>query len=333
MSGAKDQTRKLAVVAEVRQGRLEPITFELAACARDLAPALGLEPMVIVIGDNIDPAAEAAARQTGWPTTAVQTPGLADNHGEGLGLLLAELLPDRAIDCLIGGQTTTGLDWAPGLAVWWGAAFIGGVELIEPGPDGPVLGREAVHGKLIDRLTPPPGRLVATIQPGCFKALAEADRPGPVTWMEVDLPPCRTRVIEEIEAPGGDAGLSRAEVIVAAGLGIGGPDNLDLIRRLAGLFAKSAVAGSRPVCDRGWLGYGHQVGLTGNTVAPKLYLACGISGARQHTVGMQGAGFVVAINTDPHAVIFNTADVAVVEDLAEFIPALIDRIEAAKVDQ
>ena len=112
-------------------------------------------------------------------------------------------------------------------------------------------------------------------------------------------------------------------MVVAAGRGIAKPENLELLRRLAGLFSRAALAGSRPVCDAGWLGYGHQVGLTGASVAPRLYLACGISGARQHTVGMQGSEFIVAINSDPQAAIFNLADVCLVEDLLSFIPELL----------
>ena len=128
-----------------------------------------------------------------------------------------------------------------------------------------------------------------------------------------------------MEGTGTDAGLSRAKVVVAAGRGVGEEENLDLLRRVAGLFSSAALAGSRPVCDLGWLSYGQQVGLTGTTVAPRLYIACGISGARQHTVGMQGSGFIVAINSDPQATIFNLADVCVKEDLAAFLPALLEQ--------
>jgi electron transfer flavoprotein alpha subunit len=119
------------------------------------------------------------------------------------------------------------------------------------------------------------------------------------------------------------AGIGDANVIVAAGNGIGEKENLDFIHQLAALFAKSAVAGSRIVCDMGWLGYQCQVGVTGTTVSPQLYIACGISGAVQHVMGMQGSEFIVAINKDPSAAIFQVADICIVEDLTAFIPAFI----------
>jgi electron transfer flavoprotein alpha subunit len=119
------------------------------------------------------------------------------------------------------------------------------------------------------------------------------------------------------------ADFKDAEVIVAAGMGIGQREHLKWIDRLASLFPKASVGGTRLVCDRNWLGYDHQIGVTGATVAPALYIACGISGAAQHRMGMRGAGFVVAINSDPHAPIFAEADVCIVEDLVAFIPQVI----------
>jgi len=110
---------------------------------------------------------------------------------------------------------------------------------------------------------------------------------------------------------------------VAAGRGVGEKENLEIIYQLAALFSKAAVAGSRIVCDMGWLEYQRQVGVTGTTVSPQLYIACGISGAVQHVMGMRNSEFIVAINKDPSAAFFQTADICIVEDLADFIPAFI----------
>jgi electron transfer flavoprotein alpha subunit len=121
--------------------------------------------------------------------------------------------------------------------------------------------------------------------------------------------------------------LADADVIVSAGRGIGRQENLSLIYRLASVFSRSAVGGSRPVCDAGWLQYKQQVGMTGATVTPKLYIACGISGAMQHVSGMRGAGFIVSINTDPNAAIFNVSDVCIAEDAAEFLSLLISELK------
>lgn len=146
---------------------------------------------------------------------------------------------------------------------------------------------------------------------------------GHVECFRVCERPQRIRALGVAVAETQDLDLTLADVIVCAGRGVGAAENIDGVRRLAALFSKSAVACSRPVCDLGWMDYRHQVGLTGRTVAPKLYIACGVSGAVQHLAGMRGAGFVVAVNKDPHAAIFQVADVGVVEDLAAFIPLLI----------
>jgi electron transfer flavoprotein alpha subunit len=127
-----------------------------------------------------------------------------------------------------------------------------------------------------------------------------------------------------------DTGLADARVIVSAGKGIGKKENLSLLYCLAELFSKSTVAGSRLVCDMEWLEKQRQVGITGNTVAPELYIACGISGAVQHVAGMGDAGFVVAVNTDPHAAIFNVSDICIVEDVTTFIPEVLAAYKAKK---
>ena len=127
--------------------------------------------------------------------------------------------------------------------------------------------------------------------------------------------------------------ITEAKVIVAAGRGIGEAEKLGIIEQLAKVFPRSAVAGSRIVCDMGWLEYKCQVGVTGATVTPELYIACGISGAVQHVSGMRSSGFIVAINTDPAAAIFQTADICVVEDLTTFIPILIEMYEKLKTNK
>ncbi len=140
----------------------------------------------------------------------------------------------------------------------------------------------------------------------------------------------RTRSLGLKQAEADTSGISEADVLISAGMGIGDEENLEFIYALAELFPKSAVAGSRIVCDLGWLEYKCQVGVTGATVSPELYIACGISGAVQHVSGMRGSGFIVAINTDPTAAIFHTADVCIVEDLKTFIPAFIEEYENEK---
>jgi electron transfer flavoprotein alpha subunit len=176
--------------------------------------------------------------------------------------------------------------------------------------------------------------VILTVQPGIFKADKNSgSQSGRVTMLAASARNRQSRSLGIKEADMDSAGIGDASVIVAAGKGIGEKENLDLIHRLAAIFPKSAVAGSRIVCDLGWLGYPCQVGVTGTTVSPQLYIACGISGAVQHVMGMQGSEFVVAINKDPSAAIFQVADICIVEDLTAFIPAFIQAYnEEAKAE-
>ncbi len=160
-------------------------------------------------------------------------------------------------------------------------------------------------------------------QPGAFAASElMPEKPGEVIEMNVGAGPPGVRLLKKESGAAGDAALARADVIVAAGRGIGKKENLVLIQKLAAKFSGSAVGASRPICDAGWLPYNRQVGQTGATVTPKLYIACGISGSTQHVAGMRGSEFVVAVNTDPDAAIFKHADVGVIEDFKVLISAL-----------
>jgi electron transfer flavoprotein alpha subunit len=133
-----------------------------------------------------------------------------------------------------------------------------------------------------------------------------------------------------VEPPASSVNLREAEVIIAAGRGVGDEENLACIRELAGLFRRGAVGASRPLCDAGVLPLACQVGMTGQTVSPKLYLACGISGALQHTMGMKNSDVVIAVNTDPKATFCREAHYCVVADLHEFIPVLIEKIRGLR---
>jgi electron transfer flavoprotein alpha subunit len=216
------------------------------------------------------------------------------------------------------------MELAPALAMHLNADCITAVVEITGQQGPPLFSRLICNAKRIAKMTSEADTTVLTIQPGAFSA-GKGDATGRAS-IELRTMRATPRYIksDRITPPvAQDTDMARARVIVAAGNGIGKKENLTLIRQLAGCFQKAAVAGSRIVCDRGWLGYGCQVGVTGMTVAPNLYIACGISGAAQHVSGMNTSGTVIAINKDPKAAIFNAADLSIVADLALFIPAFI----------
>ena len=222
-------------------------------------------------------------------------------------------------------HTSQGADFAPALAIELKAACIGGIEDILTIKDGVCFSRPVYGGKIIAHIRPLSETSILTIQPGLFKWDKQPDpKPGRIVIRKIATESRWWRSMGLKQVAMDTQGISEAEVVVAAGQGIGDRDNLDLINQLAAIFSKSAVAGSRIVCDLEWLGFGCQVGVTGATVSPQLYIACGVSGAIQHVSGMRGSEFIVAINKDPAASIFQVADICVVEDLITFIPTLIE---------
>ncbi|MCX5883775.1 MAG: electron transfer flavoprotein subunit alpha/FixB family protein [Deltaproteobacteria bacterium] len=322
-------SQPIVVIAEHAEGHPRPITYELAGFARTLQKEMqSSEITIIVIGEIIDSVAEIIARKTGLSVFAIRVPGLAGYNAEVYKNILSNVLTDWQPSHVCAAHSTQGMDFAPGLAVRLGAACITGVEAIVK-QDEKICFRRAVSGGKImaDVFTDSP-MVLLTILPGSFAPdPANVAAPGPVKHRMMESAPKQSFSRGIIRKSMDVSAVTEAEVIVAAGRGIGEKEHLDLIYRLASLFPKSAVGGSRIVCDQGWLDYAHQIGVTGCTVAPNLYIACGISGAIQHVSGMRGSGFVISINKDSKAAIFNVSDVCIIEDLTTFIPILIETHE------
>ncbi len=279
-------------------------------------------------GDDLGGPAETIAVETGLGVFIFQGGCTGDPPAffwMNIGLdALRELNPSYL--CM--AHDAEGSEIGPALAVRLEAGCITGVEKITIQDDRLCFTRKIFNGKICAMGSSESDTTVLTIASGAFAA--DSDEPG------IPLAPGRVTTIEASHQSHNmqhlgyrsdmaeSKDLKAADVIVAAGNGIGEKENLDLMHQLAGLFAKSAVAGSRPVCDKKWLPLNRQVGITGATVSPKLYIACGISGAEQHLAGMKTADLIVSINTDPHAAIFRASDIGVIEDLTTFIPFFID---------
>ncbi|MEW6114453.1 MAG: electron transfer flavoprotein subunit alpha/FixB family protein [Thermodesulfobacteriota bacterium] len=318
------QNRSILVVADHGQGRVKPVSYEAVACALQLSSFHQHRVLAVVIGDEPELPAQEIAQKTGLDVIAVQVPGLAAYNGEAYRAILSDLIEELDPVYVCAAHSSQGADFAPGLAARRGAACITTVERVSFDADRVIFARGASGGKLVAELIPTTRLTVITVQPGAFRSeFDNSSTTGSIEVRTVQFQPNRSRSLGFKPGPAGDKGLSEARVIVAAGRGIGKLENLSLIRDLAAAFPRSAVGGSRPVCDMGWLEYKSQIGLTGATVSPELYIACGISGTAQHVAGIRDAGFVVAINSDPNAAIFNAADLCIVEDLTTFIPTLL----------
>ncbi len=313
------------IIAEHTDGKVSPITFELAAFAEQISKITHLPIEMVILGHDIDDIAEKIAESTGLNINILDIPGLNYYSREIYIRALADFFSRKRAALICVANSARGTDFAPGLAVQLNAANITSVQDIGEHAGELCFLRPTDSGKRIAHISPLTDTVILNIQPGIFKALKhKPSHAGSLSTIRMEYTSENSRFLGVGSSKTDVGAISQAEVIVAVGNGIKDGEKLDLIHRFADLFHKSAVAGSRIVCDKGLLSYGQQVGITGAIVAPKLYIACGISGSSQHVAGMIGSEFIVAINTDSDAPIINVADVCAVEDMITFIPILID---------
>ena len=323
-------SRRVLVLAE-RDGRgVAEITFELLEAAARLAE----DPSGVFVALPAADADEAEAAADGLPAAeilGVCGPALAAYSADGYAEAILQAREAAGAHCVLLPHTSIGWDTAPLAAARSGAAAATGATGLRWTDEGLFVSRKAFSGKFVQEVLLPGLPAVATVERGAFPARisggAASFRVLPCRVRPEDL---RSRLLEvrEVESAR-EVDLPAAEVVVAAGRGMGGPENLPLLEELAQALG-GVVGASRAVTDAGWLPHDRQIGSSGATVSPKLYLACGISGAIQHLVGMRGARFVVAINKDPDAPIFGAADLGVVGDALEVLPALNEAIRKAR---
>lgn len=315
--------KKILVVGEVGPNGLRPESLEAVTAARELASASGADLVGAVIGADAESAAQTFA------ATGLRTVYLADDarltNELPITWALASVIDSSGADVVILAGTTTGRDVAARLGARLNAAVASDVVGLEASGGDVVARRSILGGKALVEVTleGDPLRIVS-LRSGSWPKAA-ADQPvGSVVPAPVELTDRDTRVRVEGFETGGDSGgvkLQGADTIVAGGRGLKEPENFVLVEKLAETLG-AAVAASRAVVDAGWRPHHEQIGQTGQSVTPRLYIAIGISGAVQHNVGMQGSEYIVAINRDPDAPIFKIAAFGIVGDLFEVVPAL-----------
>lgn len=322
---------RIAIIVEHMDGKMKPSTFELFTAAKALQTPQKTECMVVVLGENVEQIALEASAQSGFETIAINVPGLVSYNSETYLKVLGKLFKEFPFQFCLCTHSTQSLDFAPALAVQTNSSCITAVEQFGEASGKPTFKRSVLGGKLITEIISQKPSAVITIQPGSFKFVPSKDNSVPVVKVreEFNQNP-KIQNLGVLPSESDSSALTDAKVIIAAGRGVGDEENIALIAQLAALFGRSAVAGSRPLCDLSWLEYKQQVGITGATVSPDLYLACGISGTSQHVTAMKGSGMIIAINSDPHAAFFNTSDICIIEDLVSFIPVFIEEYQKQK---
>ncbi len=321
----------ILVVLEDRGGRIRSASWEALAAALKLGHAESVTAAAIG-GQTEALAAEAAAKGVG-KVVRVEHPLLANYTADGFAAALHQLIQNQSPTHVVFPHTYQVRDYAPALAARMGQVLVGDVVAIE---DGPIFTRQLMQGRLNGAYRhSSDGPCFVSVQAGAFRADALDAAPGTgLATIEkfepkIDAAQIRTKPSEPFREAAQTVDLGSAQRIVSVGRGIKEAENLKLAQDLASALG-AELAASRPICDNGWLPMDRQVGSSGQTVAPKLYLAVGISGAIQHLVGMKGSQCIVAINKDPEAPIFEVADYGIAGDLFEVVPALTEAVKAAK---
>jgi electron transfer flavoprotein alpha subunit len=324
----------ILLITEQRDAQWNKTSFETLAAAQQIATETQSHLAAVVIGKGVAALAAELAASKVDEVLLVEHDLLAAYTPDGYTVALKQVIAQAKPDLVLLPHTYQVRDFAPQLAASLGKGMIGDCVGHRHENGKLIFVRQMFQGKtaadvVFDGAAP----WFATFQAGAFRAdlVTKGAADAPVTSVTVDLKPeqIRTKPLELFREAKQAVDLTQATILVAVGRGIKAPENIALAEKLAKAIG-GELAASRPICDEGWLPMDRQIGSSGQTVAPKLYVALGISGAIQHVVGMKGSRTIVAINKDPNAPIFEVSDYGIVGDLFEIVPALTEGLEKSK---
>ncbi len=324
--------RDIVVLVEHAEGKVDSSTLQLLTAGRALASALKTPLTALAVGHQLESVSAAIQGHGMDRIVVVDQPGLAMASGEVAAQAIAQAARQLDPRIVLIGYSLIGMELAPAVATQLDFLAMtnsvnvefrdGAVTVTRPVFDS----TQHAHVALEDD-----ARAVIALQKGSFPPIEPTTTQAPVESLAIDVAniPAHSKILEIIEAPSGGVDITKAEIVVSVGRGIGTAEKIPLIAELAEALG-GVLACSRPVVDVGWLPKERQVGASGRTVTPKIYIACGISGAIQHLIGMRDAHRIIAINKDADAPIFGVAHLGVVGDLFEIVPALTKAAKEAK---
>jgi len=314
----------IAVFVETRDGKVRKSSLEALSEATRLAAGLNTTTAAVLVGHGLTGSEAALAACGAAKVFCLDGAALADYSAQGYSRALCEFVREHGPDALFFAGSALGRDLAPRVAAGLGVGLASDCTRIQAKGGRLEFTRPIYAGKAFLSLTLTSTPQVATLRPNVFPVLQGAGASAAVVTKKVDIPDgaIKGRVVEVLKEPTTEIDVTEAETIISGGRGLKGPENFALLRELAALIPRSAVGASRSAVDSGWIGHQHQVGQTGKTVSPNLYVAVGISGAIQHLAGISSSKFIVAVNKDPEAPIFKVADYGIVGDLFEVIPRI-----------
>ena len=330
------KTKDLWVFVETNEdGTAKNVGIELLTPGKMMAGKQGGALVAVVIGNNVDEAVKAASEHGADKVIVVDGPEYAHYTTDAYAIALCTLVEKYGPTSMLIGATNNGRDLGPRVSCRLHTGLTADCTALDVDEESGNVAwtRPAFGGNLMATILCPDHRpQIGTVRPGVFKKSDAVEAKAEVIKedIHVDAKDIRTQVLELIkEADGENVDLEGAEIIVSGGRGVGGPEGFEPVKALADVLG-GVVGASRAAVDAGWIAHAHQVGQTGKTVGPKLYIACGISGAIQHLAGMSASDMIVAINKDADAPIFGVADYGIVGNLFEVLPALTAEIKKRK---
>lgn len=328
--------KNLWVLVETLDGEAKSVGLELLGPGRKMTDAMGEKLVAVVIGSGVDKAVKAAVSFGADQVLVIDGPDYADYSTEGYTYAVEQLVKKYAPRTILIGATSKGRDMGPRIAGRLQTGLTADCTGLDINAETGVVAwtRPAFGGNLMAVIECPESLpQIGTVRPGVFKkSVPDEARTAEIIKEDIAVPAgtIRTTLIEKImEAAEGAVKLEEADIIVSGGRGLGKPENFSLVKDLADVLG-GVVGASRAAVDAGWISHAHQVGQTGKTVGPKLYIAAGISGAIQHLAGMSGSDVIIAINRDADAPIFDVANYGIVGDIKEVLPALTAAIKKLK---
>jgi electron transfer flavoprotein alpha subunit len=323
--------KEIIVIAEHRRGELRDVTWEMLSKGRQLAESTSAELSVALLGKGMNLLADGLKPKV-KRVLLIEDPRLEAFNPETYKKVLIQLITERKPFLTLIGHTAMGMDYAPRLAASLKMPLATDCIGMEAKDETFSLVRQLYGGKVNAEVSfAKKGPFMVTVRPGAFPVVEK----GPLAGEIVSIPSPLTdeglarRFVEFVEAAAGEVDITQADVLVSVGRGIKEEANIPIVKELADALG-APLACSRPVVDKKWLPKGCQVGTSGKTVKPKVYIAVGISGAFQHVAGMKGAGTIIAINKDPKAPIFSVAQYGIVGDLFKIVPVIKDKIKELK---
>jgi len=325
-----DTHRGVWVFAEQKDGQLKSVGYELLSRGRELADTLKTELCAVCFGHDVNGIEQLAAYGADR-VYLIDDPALANQQEDLYAAELVRLVQENKPEIVLAGATSFGRAFVPRVAAILKTGLTADCTGLEIDPESRLLlqTRPTFGGNIMATIICGARRpQMSTVRPRVFKkSTPDSTRTGQIIKVDFDKEgvTSRTRLLSFVEDLTEKVKLEDADIIVSGGRGLGKPENFEIIRELASVMG-AAVGSSRPPVDEGWIPYSHQVGQTGKTVCPRLYVACGISGAVQHLAGMQTSDIIVAINDDPDAPIFEVATYGIIGDLFQIVPMMTEKL-------